>query len=145
MFSDMVIDLKCFFCSQGLKTGMYYLRTKPAANPIQFTVDQSKLRNRESSNSTTPVKSPDRSSDDDITAERRNQINQQASKNLEVMLACSRENGDACLACSSWEFINFKFYLLKKTHVFSTFCKLYIRSNVIAYILCIFHIKLLLR
>ncbi|XP_022908057.2 ribonucleoside-diphosphate reductase large subunit [Onthophagus taurus] len=28
---------------QGLKTGMYYLRTKPAAQPIQFTVDKSKL------------------------------------------------------------------------------------------------------
>ncbi len=24
---------------QGLKTGIYYLRTKPAANPIQFTID----------------------------------------------------------------------------------------------------------
>lgn len=31
---------------KGLKTGMYYLRTKPAANAIQFTVDQSKLKNR---------------------------------------------------------------------------------------------------
>jgi ribonucleoside-diphosphate reductase subunit M1 len=30
----------------GLKTGMYYLRTKPAANAIQFTVDKSKLENK---------------------------------------------------------------------------------------------------
>lgn len=28
---------------KGLKTGMYYLRTKPAADPIQFTVDKSTL------------------------------------------------------------------------------------------------------
>lgn len=28
---------------KGLKTGMYYLRTKPAANAIQFTVDQAAL------------------------------------------------------------------------------------------------------
>lgn len=28
----------------GLKTGMYYLRTKAAANAIQFTVDKSKLK-----------------------------------------------------------------------------------------------------
>ena len=28
----------------GLKTGMYYLRTKPAANPIQFTVDKAKVK-----------------------------------------------------------------------------------------------------
>jgi ribonucleoside-diphosphate reductase subunit M1 len=30
----------------GLKTGLYYLRTKPAANAIQFTVDKSKLENK---------------------------------------------------------------------------------------------------
>jgi len=28
---------------KGLKTGMYYLRTKPASNPTQFTVDKTKL------------------------------------------------------------------------------------------------------
>ena len=28
---------------KGLKTGMYYLRTKPAAQAIQFTVDKKKL------------------------------------------------------------------------------------------------------
>jgi ribonucleoside-diphosphate reductase alpha subunit len=30
--------------SKGLKTGMYYLRSKPAVNAIQFTVDQSSLK-----------------------------------------------------------------------------------------------------
>merc|ERR1712121_16440 len=30
---------------QGLKTGMYYLRTKPAAQAIQFTVDKNKVKN----------------------------------------------------------------------------------------------------
>jgi ribonucleoside-diphosphate reductase subunit M1 len=30
---------------KGLKTGMYYLRTRPAAQAIQFTVDQSVLKN----------------------------------------------------------------------------------------------------
>ena len=30
---------------KGLKTGMYYLRTKAAADPIKFTVDMSKLKN----------------------------------------------------------------------------------------------------
>merc|ERR1712243_372040 len=29
---------------QGLKTGMYYLRTKPAAQAIQFTVDKNKVK-----------------------------------------------------------------------------------------------------
>lgn len=34
----------------GLKTGMYYLRTKPAVNAIQFTVDKTKLQNGNESN-----------------------------------------------------------------------------------------------
>lgn len=29
---------------RGLKTGLYYLRTRPAADPIKFTVDKSKLK-----------------------------------------------------------------------------------------------------
>ena len=32
-----------FAWSNGLKTGMYYLRTRPKANAIQFTVDQKAL------------------------------------------------------------------------------------------------------
>jgi ribonucleoside-diphosphate reductase subunit M1 len=60
----------------GLKTGMYYLRTRPAANAIQFTVDQSilaeakagrakaatKAAAAESAALPTPDKSPDRKS-----------------------------------------------------------------------------------
>lgn len=29
---------------KGLKTGMYYLRTRPAADPIKFTVDKSRIQ-----------------------------------------------------------------------------------------------------
>ena len=32
---------------KGLKTGMYYLRTRPAAEPIKFTVDVTKLRQQQ--------------------------------------------------------------------------------------------------
>lgn len=84
---------------------MYYLRTKPAANPIQFTVDKSKLRSRDSlsssssiSNIGSPIQSSNKDSED---TEKLNQINQHASKNLEAILACARENKDACMACSS--------------------------------------------
>lgn len=97
------------YCLQGLKTGMYYLRTKPAANPIQFTVDKSKLQSRDSVSSSsntsvstissTPIQSPNK--DDDGNDEKRKQLSEQASKNLEAMLVCSRKNGEACTACSS--------------------------------------------
>ena len=59
---------------QGLKTGMYYLRTKPAANAIQFTVDKTKLK------ATQPTK-------------------EQQDKNMEAMV-CSLENPDSCTSCS---------------------------------------------
>lgn len=55
---------------KGLKTGMYYLRTRPAANAIQFTVDQKVL-------------------------------NQAQKEKEESALACSRENREACVMCSS--------------------------------------------
>jgi len=45
---------------KGLKTGMYYLRTRPAAQAIQFTVDQSILKTaktQESSSKRAPVAS----------------------------------------------------------------------------------------
>lgn len=37
---------------KGLKTGMYYLRTRPAAQAIQFTVDQSLLKEAKKQNAT---------------------------------------------------------------------------------------------
>jgi ribonucleoside-diphosphate reductase subunit M1 len=33
-----------FLFVKGLKTGMYYLRTRPAADPIKFTVDKSRIQ-----------------------------------------------------------------------------------------------------
>lgn len=99
--------LKLYYHLQGLKTGMYYLRTKPAANPIQFTVDKSKLRNNDSISSAstvntqnTSIQSPNKDDNND-NVEKRNQLSQEASKNLEMMLVCSRKNGEACMSCSS--------------------------------------------
>ncbi|XP_047530552.1 ribonucleoside-diphosphate reductase large subunit [Vanessa atalanta] len=59
----------------GLKTGMYYLRTKPAANAIQFTVDKSKVQ---------------------VT----NGKSEKDEANLS-MIACSLANKDECLSCGS--------------------------------------------
>ena len=36
---------------QGLKTGMYYLRSRPAADAVKFTVDKLALKINESPNS----------------------------------------------------------------------------------------------
>lgn len=36
---DVLTSMHFYGWKKGLKTGMYYLRTKPSSNPIQFTVD----------------------------------------------------------------------------------------------------------
>ncbi|NWU93910.1 RIR1 reductase, partial [Upupa epops] len=63
---------------QGLKTGMYYLRTKPAANPIQFTLNKEKLREREK-----PSKE------------------EEEKERNKAAMVCSLENRDECLMCGS--------------------------------------------
>jgi len=70
----------------GLKTGMYYLRTKPAASAIQFTVDKSKLK-KSTEGEDSPLKNG--------TPDRKDQ-----RRNLEAMV-CSLQNKDDCLMCGS--------------------------------------------
>ncbi|VVC41387.1 Ribonucleotide reductase R1 subunit, N-terminal,Ribonucleotide reductase large subunit, N- [Cinara cedri] len=62
---------------KGLKTGMYYLRTRPAADPIQFTVNKSTLSNNVASQT-----------------EKNNSLGMQE-------LVCSLENRDACTMCGA--------------------------------------------
>jgi len=69
---------------QGLKTGMYYLRTKPAANAIQFTVDKTKLGQG------TTVPKEEAAGNKDTSQE----------QNMSA-LVCSLENKDDCLMCGS--------------------------------------------
>ncbi|KAI3518925.1 hypothetical protein L1887_07824 [Cichorium endivia] len=64
--------------SKGLKTGMYYLRSRAAADAIKFTVDTTKLKEK-----------PKIVSDED-------------KKNTEMsQMVCSLMNRDECLACGS--------------------------------------------
>lgn len=65
----------------GLKTGMYYLRSKAATDAIQFTVDKTKTA--------IPM--------DVTTAENMAYQNDQ----VKAELACSLDNPDACEACGS--------------------------------------------
>lgn len=69
-----------FFSLQGLKTGMYYLRTKPAANPIQFTLNKEKLKDTQTAKS-----------EEEETKERNT-----------AAMVCSLANKDECLMCGSW-------------------------------------------
>ncbi|KAN0047497.1 hypothetical protein ACTA71_001879 [Dictyostelium dimigraforme] len=106
---------------KGLKTGMYYLRTRPAADAIQFTVDpivsQTPKPLENPTNTTTPLKTPTRtpnssnrlstSPTNNLTSPIRFNITQQQQQqqnteddlsNYEGM-SCRREEG--CLVCGS--------------------------------------------
>lgn len=64
---------------QGLKTGMYYLRTKPAANPIQFTLNKEKLKEAQSAKS----------------------VEEETRERNTAAMVCSLANKDECLMCGS--------------------------------------------
>ncbi|KAL5992766.1 ribonucleotide-diphosphate reductase subunit rnr1 [Asimina triloba] len=69
-------SLHFYAWSKGLKTGMYYLRTRAAADAIKFTVD------------TSAIKENTRAMDDDLQAQR-------------AQVVCSLENQEECMACGS--------------------------------------------
>ncbi|MCK6648187.1 MAG: ribonucleoside-diphosphate reductase subunit alpha, partial [Bacteroidia bacterium] len=88
----------------GLKTGMYYLRTKAAADAIKFTVE---------AEAQTETETPEVLGNEDVLIlERQQQISAErqalleketAEKAAEVasQLSCSLDNPDACEACGS--------------------------------------------
>jgi len=79
----------------GLKTGMYYLRTKAAAAAIQFTVDKTRLAQTteaQQEDQETKVESPKKAPQ---CAEEEEQAYNMAA------MVCSLENKDDCLMCGS--------------------------------------------
>ena len=79
----IALQLLHYLSPQGLKTGMYYLRTRPAANAIQFTVDQTVVQK---------VKEKKRQAAEMTKEEKEYQ---------EAALACSIQNREACVMCSA--------------------------------------------
>ena len=79
----------------GLKTGMYYLRTKSAVDAIKFTLDKKKANEPVAAVATTKVKAT-QSSENPVVAE------PLTPGELKDMLAKSKENeDDDCLMCGS--------------------------------------------
>lgn len=75
---------------KGLKTGMYYLRTKAAADAIKFTVDQGAL------DKTVTVLG-----NEDALLVERGQAHVISEEEKAAQLSCSLDNPDACEACGS--------------------------------------------
>lgn len=92
----------------GLKTGSYYLRTKPAANPIQFSLDKSKIKKKRDIKSgdgddassiisdMAPTSIPE---DDDGMGSVVNGSSTNG-RDRDAIMACSLANGPNCEMCS---------------------------------------------
>ncbi|XP_022186940.1 ribonucleoside-diphosphate reductase large subunit [Nilaparvata lugens] len=79
----------------GLKTGMYYLRTKPAAQAIQFTVDKTKLRKPVNGKVTENGASTSNGVEKETDAGEEDRAYNMSS------MVCSIENKDDCMMCGS--------------------------------------------
>ena len=78
---------------RGLKTGMYYLRTKAATSAIQFTVDKSKLAQPEVATATTAAQAGGGQARIDY---------QQANEDQKRSdMSCSLDDPEGCIACGS--------------------------------------------
>ena len=78
---------------KGLKTGMYYLRTKAAADAIKFTVDK-KYKTQDDTKAAKPAKT-------DITTKTGKSPKAPEFTQEEAIAMCNIENGDDCDMCGS--------------------------------------------
>ena len=97
----------------GLKTGMYYLRTKAAADAIKFTADAAAANEKPLTVTATTTKAaPEVLGNEDVLIQERQQqisnerqavLEAEAQKAAEIaaQLTCSLDNPDACEACGS--------------------------------------------
>ena len=83
---------------KGLKTGMYYLRSRPAVDAIQFTVDQAAAKTTMSEKAFSDAKPLADKLPVEATTER--EVHEEYEEYENEKLACSIENRDACVMCS---------------------------------------------
>lgn len=93
---------------KGLKTGMYYLRTKAASDAIKFTVDQTQLKQPVAVEVSTEINIKEEVSQNTIAAERaavyateQNTSPIIAPQEAMNQIACSLDDPDGCEACGS--------------------------------------------
>ena len=99
---------------QGLKTGMYYLRTRSAAPPIQFTVDQrvvqqvreerEQLQNKATAAGVGQgemVSGEEEKEEEGAVPVIQGKVDTESQAYKDAVQACSRENREACAMCSA--------------------------------------------
>jgi ribonucleoside-diphosphate reductase subunit M1 len=100
---DKLTSMHFYGWKKGLKTGMYYLRTKPAANAIQFTVDKLALRKKNAGSADPAPKSTQNESKDNNSGGVEGAAGTQPASSEDVVAAdvCSLANPDGCDMCGA--------------------------------------------
>lgn len=98
-----ITSMHFYAWEKGLKTGMYYLRTRPAADPIKFTIDKNEVKVFMEQGCKTVVL-PDKENQgvspaSEAEDEFKKKVAVAVQKNLQA-IACSLKNRDACESCS---------------------------------------------
>ncbi len=93
---------------KGLKTGMYYLRTKAAADAIKFTVEQSNMKLQVLNNEDALVVELSNAGTIDtrvvqtlVPDKDASKINLPVEPPAETQISCSLDNPDGCIMCGS--------------------------------------------
>jgi ribonucleoside-diphosphate reductase subunit M1 len=89
---------------KGLKTGMYYLRTRAAADAIKFTVDQQQLKATQSTRKANQAAAVAAARSPVKPVKLEDALGGLTMEEREAQLAkmvCSLENKDSCLMCGS--------------------------------------------
>jgi ribonucleotide reductase alpha subunit len=82
---------------RGLKTGVYYLRTRPRAKISAFTIEPPKLMQQ--NNATSMISSSNVATN--YVSPKRTQNQQAVAPTQEQIMACRRDNPEGCLMCGS--------------------------------------------
>ncbi|KAL4450647.1 hypothetical protein ABPG77_001003 [Micractinium sp. CCAP 211/92] len=94
-------SLHFYAWKKGLKTGMYYLRTRAAADAIKFTVDQQALQRRKTERLAKAGSSGELKENKPAATAKASAAEHDAERERQLAaMVCSLENKDACVMCS---------------------------------------------
>ncbi|TGZ71570.1 hypothetical protein CRM22_002560 [Opisthorchis felineus] len=98
-----ITSMHFYAWKKGLKTGMYYLRTRPAADPIKFTIDKTRVRALMERGVTVNVVNGTTGKGDVIDeqqeAEEEERIMKEIQRRNMEAITCSLKNPEGCLSC----------------------------------------------
>ncbi|CDS40634.1 ribonucleoside diphosphate reductase large [Echinococcus multilocularis] len=94
-----ITSMHFYAWKRGLKTGMYYLRTRPAADPIKFTVNKKEVSVILAAGFGKTVSLAEKENQSGEVVEATKLVEKAYKKNLET-ITCSLKNPGTCVNCS---------------------------------------------